>query len=417
MILENIRLALHNLAANKMRTFLTMLGVIIGIAAVIAILTLGTSTTKQMEKQQAQNGANNISVYVYNASGSDEVYWFTEDQMTKLLDKFADQIEAIGVTNYAAGGKAYTDPAKMDTDYSNCYKMGVNNGYFSTGNVKMVAGKTFSTDALVNGSNVAVISSLMAKRLFNGDNDSAIGKQIIVPNGDDVSNYTVIGVYNYVISSYDLKNGTKEEDISTDLLVPFLNVANAATDEYTQNVTSFTIQATTGADVISMSSDIKDYVTYLFKDKESATIGVYSDKEMIEENKKELQKQTTTTSLIGAIALLVGGIGVMNIMTVTITERTREIGTRKALGAPNSAIRMQFIIEAIVMTSLGGVIGLIVGIIAGGIACKLQSLPLYVPFSSAALAVGVSLAIGIFFGYYPANKAAKMDPIDALRYE
>ena len=417
MILENIRLALHNLAANKMRTFLTMLGVIIGIAAVIAILTLGTSTTKQMEKQQAQNGANNISVYVYNGSGSDEVYWFTEDQMTKLIDKFGDQIEAIGISNYANGGKAYTDPAKMDTEYSNCYKMGVNNGYFSTGNVKMVAGKTFSTDALVNGSNVAVISSLMAKRLFNGDNDSAIGKQIIVPNGDDVSNYTVIGVYNYVISSYDLKNGTKEEDISTDLLVPFLNVANAATDEYTQNVTSFTIQATTGADVISMSSDIKDYVTYLFKDKESATIGVYSDKEMIEENKKELQKQTTTTSLIGAIALLVGGIGVMNIMTVTITERTREIGTRKALGAPNSAIRMQFIIEAIVMTSLGGVIGLIVGIIAGGIACKLQSLPLYVPFSSAALAVGVSLAIGIFFGYYPANKAAKMDPIDALRYE
>ena len=130
-----------------------------------------------------------------------------------------------------------------------------------------------------------------------------------------------------------------------------------------------------------------------------------------------MQQQTTTISLIAAIALLVGGIGVMNIMTVTITERTREIGTRKAMGAKRRAIRQQFIIEAVVMCVIGGMIGTIGGLIGGIIGCRLMHYSIAVPMDSIALAIAVSLAIGIFFGYYPANRAAKMDPIEALRYE
>ena len=130
-----------------------------------------------------------------------------------------------------------------------------------------------------------------------------------------------------------------------------------------------------------------------------------------------MQQQTTTISLIAAIALLVGGIGVMNIMTVTITERTREIGTRKAMGAKRSAIRQQFIIEAAVMCVIGGVIGIVGGLIGGMVGCRVMGYSIAVPVGAIGLAIGVSLAIGIFFGYYPANKAAKMDPIEALRYE
>ena len=138
---------------------------------------------------------------------------------------------------------------------------------------------------------------------------------------------------------------------------------------------------------------------------------------MVESMSEMVSNITTAISVIAGIALLVGGIGVMNIMLVSITERTREIGTRKALGAPNSSIRLQFIVEAIVICSIGGMIGIILGIILGTVAANLLSTSANPSVSSIILSLGFSMAIGVFFGYHPANKAAKMDPIEALRYE
>ena len=130
-----------------------------------------------------------------------------------------------------------------------------------------------------------------------------------------------------------------------------------------------------------------------------------------------MNTMTIAISVIAGIALLVGGIGVMNIMLVSITERTREIGTRKALGAPNSSIRIQFIVESIVICIIGGTIGMVLGFGLGALGCKLTQTPVSFSLSSVLISVGFSLAIGVFFGYYPANKAAKLDPIEALRYE
>ena len=209
----------------------------------------------------------------------------------------------------------------------------------------------------------------------------------------------------------------KEQDIQSVMLIPYLLAVSNQSYEGADIISYFTLQAKAGADVIKLSDELKNYLQSSFKAEDKAEVSAWNNKEMLEESTKEMNRQTRTTSIIGAIALLVGGIGVMNIMTVTIIERTREIGTRKALGAPNRAIRLQFITEAVVMCVLGGLIGLAAGIAAGAVGCRMNHYPLYVPFSSALLAFSVSLAIGLFFGYYPANKAARMDPIDALRYE
>ena len=169
--------------------------------------------------------------------------------------------------------------------------------------------------------------------------------------------------------------------------------------------------------MVQLATSMQDYMQSMFSADQNVTVESFSNKQMVDEVKASMQQQTTTISLIAAIALLVGGIGVMNIMTVTITERTREIGTRKAMGAKRRAIRQQFIIEAVVMCVIGGMIGTIGGLIGGIIGCRLMHYSIAVPMDSIALAIAVSLAIGIFFGYYPANRAAKMDPIEALRYE
>lgn len=420
MLVENIRLALHNLGANKMRTFLTMLGIIIGIASVIAIITIGSSQTKDYEKREAAGGINNIEIMVWSSAETEEYrpIGFSEEAMEGMISKYADQIEAISAESYGGSGKIYAYSTKLDSEYSQAFIIGVTNGFFKVRNVRLIAGSYFSREALERGSNVCIISDLAVKYLFGGDNERAIGKQITFSTEDGYQNYSVCGVYSYQFDASAMRGGKmKEQDIQCGMYVPFLLPVNSATFEDADIISYFTLQAKAGVDVIELSEQLRSYLQGTFKAEDKAEVNTWNNKEMIQEQTAELKRQTRTTSVIGAIALLVGGIGVMNIMTVTIIERTREIGTRKALGAPNRAIRMQFITEAVVMCVLGGIIGLIAGVVAGAIGCRMNKYALYVPFSSALLAFGVSLAIGLFFGYYPANKAAKMDPIDALRYE
>lgn len=171
MFLENIRLALHSLGANKLRTFLTMLGIMIGVGAVVAIETIGAGQTKQMEEQFAGNGVNNIQIYMWSENYDEDApqLSFTQDMMKKFVNKFGDHIEAIEMDAYGNSGKAYLDAAKQDETYANFYQQGVNNGAFTVENVKLKEGRTFTGDELNNASNAAVVSDKFVDNMWGGD--------------------------------------------------------------------------------------------------------------------------------------------------------------------------------------------------------------------------------------------------------
>ena len=437
MLKENIKLAFASIAANKLRSFLTMLGIIIGIAAVIAIMTVGNSSTEQVREQYASFGTNNVSVYMWlsnevsvdgeSTDNSQLIPSFTEEMMTKMLNTYGNQIEALAVTKYiGGGGKAKpTGKTVADSVYANVSIIGVNPGYFTVNSSSPIsAGRVFSSRELSEDSMVCIVSDKLVNNLFDGDPQKALGQSITIPMSTDsagnevTADYSIIGVYTMNMSDYGEMSSTSEKDLYSTVYIPYLNAVSYVTGASSKALNDFTLLVKTGEDVIAFSNELQAYLTGLLGEKSNFTIYVSNNKEWIEQAEQSMRQQVLSVTLVGAIALLVGGIGVMNIMTVTITERTREIGTRKALGAPNRDIRMQFITEAVILCFIGGIIGIAVGVGIGiGVCQGVQHIPPVLDWKSVAVSFGVSVAIGVFFGYYPANKAAKMDPIEALRYE
>lgn len=435
MLLENTKLALASIAANKLRTFLTVLGIIIGVASVIAIMTIGDSTTAQSMESYARFGTNNVSVAMYisdataidTSEGSENyIANFSEDMLLKLLQAYGDKIDAISVAQYMnASGKATVAGAATEDIYAYVYLQGVNSGYFEVESmsVPIIAGHVFTAKEMEEQSYYCIVSDKLVNNLFQGDTEKALGQKITVPvNMDESGNvqtadYTIVGVYQLDMSDmYDM--GGSEKDITTQVYIPYLNAKTYSSDKQQNALSYFTIKIRTGEDVLSLTTEIAAFLNSLLDENSVFQVEAYNNQSWIETMEQEERQQTVTTALIAAIALLVGGIGVMNIMTVTITERTREIGTRKALGAPNRDIRLQFITEAVIICIIGGAIGILSGVSAGWIACRfIKNIPMVLSWESVLGSFAVSFAIGVFFGYYPANKASKMEVIDALRYE
>ncbi len=260
---------------------------------------------------------------------------------------------------------------------------------------------------------VALISDLAVDNLFDGDDEEAVGSQIQVNIGDKYYNFTVIGVYEYDQSSAGFSS-TSTKDTTTTLYMP-LKTAKELT--HTENYLQFTVVTATGVDTDEFVETTEEFFATYYRNNRDFEPSAYSMSSMVEEMTSMLSTITMAISVIAGIALLVGGIGVMNIMLVSITERTREIGTRKALGAPNSSIRLQFIVESIVICLVGGFIGIVLGVGLGIGLANVLGTSATPSVNSIILSLTFSMAIGVFFGYYPANKAAKMDPIEALRYE
>jgi putative ABC transport system permease protein len=410
-LFENISLAIHGLVANKMRSLLTMLGIIIGIGSVIAITSVGNAMTNEVNETMTSFGVTNISVMLspkdkqsYAEYEDDDM--FTDEDIEKMKTKFSDQIRGIGLSKNAGGGEITHKHKDYKVNVS-----GVNEDYEIIDDINISKGRFISEKDRIRSKKVAVISEKLASSLFSAV-QNPLGSQIKVDLNDKLETFTVIGVFEEPETSALIQRN----DTQTTFYIPVTTAKELADEK--DGYGSFMVNAKPGTNCTALALDIQNYFNqgiYAANNR----FEVYSEslESMISQAQTMMGTISLAIAVIAGISLLVGGIGVMNIMLVSVTERTREIGVRKALGAKNSAIRAQFIVESMIICLIGGVFGILFGAGLGSIGGMLLKQPVSPTLSSITVAVGFSMAIGIFFGFYPANKAAKLDPIEALRYE
>ena len=434
-LFENISMALASVKSNKMRSALTMLGIIIGIAAVIAIETVGNSMTGSVTDSMAGMGASNISVSVVQKSASDtsgtaqgvtlrrfmdskpsDADLITDAMMQDFLDAFSGKVDHIELTQQVGSGTVakYGDPTTTIT----ATVSGANAATLENRDTdsQILYGRWLDDDKDA-GRKVACVSEKFVAQAIGGTAQDAIGKAVTLTINKDLYTFYIEGVYRYTEDSYSsMFSGTDDDSIQTDFYIP-LDVAKSIAGAGAGYQSITVVADGTAVNVTSFVDTVGDFFASYYTRNDSWTVSASSLASLLDSMSSMLSTVSLGISAIAALSLLVGGIGVMNIMMVSVTERTREIGTRKALGAPAAAIRMQFITESVILCLIGGIAGILLGLALGAGLSKAVGYAARPSLTAIVVAVGFSMAIGVFFGYYPANKAAKLDPIEALRYE
>ncbi len=376
--------------SSKVRSFLTMLGIIIGIAAVIILVSLMGGLTKQLTDMFAEIGTNTIQVSIIPRNGKkvdpDEMYKFVSENEGLISDVSPD-ISVSGTI-------------KCGTENEIGKAEGVSESFITMKLLNVEQGRFLQYADIANKSKTCVIGTYQEQKFFG--KNKAIGKQLKI-NGMPL---TVVGVLE---EKEDSSSGSGDDVI----YLPYTTAINLSGSGI---VSIYALNAVDEDHVDEATSTIKQFLEKKMGDDDFYV--VISMKEMIERMSTMMNSMQTVLVCIAGISLLVGGIGIMNIMLVSVTERTREIGIRKSLGAKQKNIMMQFVIEAGTVSCIGGVIGIILGAIVAVLAGKLLFNTLITPsVMSIVVAFSVSVAIGVGFGYLPAKKAARLNPIDALRYD
>jgi len=389
-IRQSFFLALKALAASKMRALLTMLGIIIGVAAVIIIISLGDGMKAMIDEEFEKMGSNLIQAYVMGRGSSRAA---DPEDMYRLVEKYPEYIRAVS-PHVAVKGIV-----KVGTEtYPSASLIGVGEDYNAIKALELTCGRFIRYIDAARLHNVCVIGSYFNQEAFGSE---GLGKTLSI-NGN---RYTVVGV---LAASAD--NSSYGDDNT--VYLPYPNAIRLNGDS---RITQYDFSAANEDTNIQAKALIENRLQKIFGDKDAYMVVAMSEVMGV---MGTIQNTVMTVLVaIAAISLLVGGIGIMNIMLVSVTERTREIGIRKSLGAKGRDIRGQFIIEAGTTSAIGGVIGIILGVALAGIAGKLVGVAAVPSPAAIFISVGVSVAVGVIFGYLPAGKAAKLNPIDALRYD
>lgn len=388
MLFESIRMSWQNIINNKLRSFLTMLGIVIGVASIIALITIVQGATASISEQVNTLGVNKIMV---NVTGTPLKRGLTNEDIKTISN--INNINGVSPTISGKTNLAYDGEVK-----ENVTVQGKNEVYFKTDASLLKSGRTINILDINSKNRVAVIGNDIVMELFYGVNP--IGKQLVI-NG---MSYTVIG-------TLAVSNGFSMNSNNDVVIIPYTTALGSLG---VRNVASLDVylKDTKLADETVIS--IKGVLNQAFNYKEDA-YSVFNMGDMIESFQTMMSIMSMLLAGIAAISLIVGGIGIMNMMLVSITERTTEIGLRKALGAPPNRIQLQFIIESIFLSLFGGIIGLILGSIVAYATTVIIGVIYSIALSTIFLAVGFSAAVGIIFGYMPARKASRLNPIDALR--
>ena len=393
MILENIKIALVSMINNKLRTLLSLLGIIIGVGSVIAILNLGKSASSSMTDSMGQTGMNIVSLYVTPSDADSKI--FTKE-FAREIKRNVKEIKDIFPVMQAQTRVRYLQEFKYSTI------QGVTSEYFEANESTIAYGEYFTAQDNLQNNQKVVLGSSIAEDLFPAGN--AVGETISIFR-NQAKPYLIVGVLEQQDSIFS-------SNLNDTIFLPI----NTFTSRFSNRnvVDSYIIQTKSGGNALELEEKVDAYLKAKISDDNYV---LFSSATIVEMANQINGTFSIFLAAIAAISLLVGGIGIMNIMLVSVAERTREIGIRKALGASPAVIKGQFLCEAITITSLGGILGIVLGIFISYSVVKMVGWPLQFNYTAVILSLGFSMFVGVFFGWYPANKAAKLDPIEALSYE
>ena len=410
-IRENIRIAIFSIKTNMMRSLLTMLGIIIGVASVIAIVTIGNGGRDYIVGMIEDMGSNAIQIAV-NVNVANQSQYITEEDISSIkklsnvtyctpYEFTFGQVQANGYNGYSitiAGNEDMLIVNQLTPKY----------------------GRSWTRDEYEQKRNVCIMSTMTAKDIFGKEN--CVGETINYTVNNTTVSLKVIGVVdmsnNSMISQEQMDSMMSMYSSSSQMTMAMIGIPASLNGELNDSVNKFTqvyLMAEDGSDLDNVGESALNLIKTRHGDFDDSVYTLNIMATYIDLLDSVINIFTTFIAAVSAISLLVGGIGVMNIMLVSVTERTREIGIRKALGAKTSTIMLQFLTESVILCLLGGAIGFILGVGGAlGVAAYLK-IPIAVKFTTVLIAVGFSSAIGIFFGIYPAKRAAQMTPIEALR--
>lgn len=392
-MLQSFNLALKSILSNKMRSFLTMLGIIIGVAAVIILVGLVNGQMSYMKESFSSMGTNQVSVSLVNLNtrsvSVDEMYQFYEENHRY----FAQMSPTVSVSSTVKSGNESMTKTTVT---------GVSEEYLELKDQALQTGRFIQYSDVISRQKVCVIGYYLAQELF-GNANKAIGNRLKI-NGES---YEIVGALERQTSESD----DMEEGGSDDLIYLPYTTAIKLSKNGTINNYEFTMVNVEETEAVKAL--FNKFLYPVFKNEELYHVTAMS--ELLDSLNSMIGMMSAVLGGIAGISLLVAGVGVMNIMLVSVTERTREIGIRKSLGAKRNKIMQQFVIEAAVTSSIGGVIGIFIGCILTSVIGKLIGMTAVPTMGSVLISFSVSVGIGLLFGYMPANRAAKLNPIDALR--